>query len=265
MNDSDHDVVPKGVTMRGAARCWPRLTLIGLALAASLTLALAVMGGSCNRRAPNWEQLNQSAAEALDAGRSIEAEEHLLAALELARNTESEASRIPLSLHRLARFYEARQRYTAAAEYYSLAFDADSERLGADDPSLYDTTQRLAGIYESSQELTEAKEVYKRFLRLQEVGLGKDALPIASTLVQIGRLARMRGGYDEAEKAFQRALAIRIQHLGQDNGKLPEILDEYVALLRETEQPYEADLMEERSADLRMRETARKVREAQQK
>ena len=114
-------------------------------------------------------------------------------------------------------------------------------------------------MYEQQEQLTEAKEVFKRFLLLQESALGKDALPIAATLVLIGRLSRMRSAYDEAEKSFQRALSIRIQHLGQDNDELPEILDEYVALLRDTEQPYKADLMEERAANLRMKRTAKRI------
>lgn len=229
-------------------------------LAAAVMLALAAV--SCNRPQPSWEELNDAAGQALSAGRSVEAEEHLLAALELARRDSSQAHRIPLSLQRLARFYEARQRYKQAAEYYALALEADSKRLKITDPEIYDTVKRLAGMHESIQQVSDAKEVYKRFLALQEAQLGKDALPVATTLVQVGRLARMRGGYDEAEKAFQRALTIRIDHLGQDNDQLPEILDEYVILLRETEESYKADLMEERAAKLRMNRTARRMKEA---
>jgi tetratricopeptide (TPR) repeat protein len=217
---------------------------------------------SCGKKQQSWEELNDAAVKALGAGRSVEAEGHLLAALEMARRDEQLAQRIPVSLHRLARFYEARQRYSQAAETYAAALDVDSKRLRVDDPALYDTVKRLATMREISEQATEAKEVYKRFLAMQEAQLGHDALPIASTLVQIGRLARMRSGYDEAETAFQRALSIRIRHLGQDNDLLPEVLDEYVILLRDTEQPYKADLMEERSARLRMNRTARRMNDA---
>jgi len=223
----------------------------------SAIVLLALSGLSCRSREAGWQDLNDAAAIALSSGRSIEAEGHLRQALEVARKSEPE--RVPLSLHRLARFYEARQRYGQAAEFYQLALEADSKRLRAGDSDLWDTVKRLAAMYEQQEQLTEAKEVYKRFLVLQEAALGKDALPIAATLIQIGRLSRMRSAYDEAEKSFQRALSIRIQHLGQDNDQLPEILDEYVALLRDTEQPYKADLMEERAANLRMKRTAKRI------
>ena len=243
------------------ARCRFGQTLAGWAVA--VLLAAGVV--SCGQRRVSWEELNDAAARALSAGRTIEAEGHLRAALELARDDSAgagEGGRIPLSLQRLARFYEARQRYSQAAEFYALALEADIKRLKVDDPALWETVRRLAAMYESQQQLTEAKEIYKRFFSLQESGMGHDALPLASTLVQVGRLARMRGAYDEAEKAFQRALSIRIQHLGQDNEELPEILDEYVALMRDTEQPYKADLMEERAANLRMSATRRRMTEA---
>ena len=233
-----------------------------IVLATAILLALSGLGCRSSNRA-SWQDLNDAAASALSSGRSIEAEGHLRAALELARSNESDAGRLPLSLQRLARFYEARQRYAQAADFYQQAYEVDSDRLKADDSALWDTVKRLATMYESLERVTEAKEVYKRFLVLQESELGKDALPVASTLIQIGRLARMRSAYDESEKSFQRALSIRIQHLGQDNDELPEILDEYVALLRDTEQPYKADLMEERAANLRMKRTARRMQESQ--
>lgn len=226
-----------------------------------LALAVVLLAGSaaCGRQGSDWEGLNEAAARALREGRSMAAEEHLLQALELAGAEAGESSRYRLSLHRLARFYEARQRYTQAAEFYAQALEVDSRRLKVDDPSLYDTVKRLAGVYETLQQVADAKEVYRRFLAQQEAQLGPDVLPVATTLVRIGRLARMRAAYDEAEDSFQRALSIRIRHLGQDNELLPEILDEYVILLRETEQPYRAELMEERAARLRMNRTARRM------
>jgi tetratricopeptide (TPR) repeat protein len=223
----------------------------------SVVVLLVFSSWSCRSREADWQELNDAAAGALSSGRSIEAEGYLRTALELARN--KEPARVPLSLHRLARFYEARQRYGQAAEFYKQALDADTKRLEPDDADLRDTVKRLSAMYEQLEQLTEAKEVYKRFLAFQESALGKDALPIAATLIQIGRLSRMRSAYDEAEQSFQRALSIRILHLGQDNDELPEILDEYVALLRDTEQPYKADLMEERAANLRMKRTAKRI------
>lgn len=227
-----------------------------------LACLFAAGGLSCGGRQPSWEELNDAAAKALAQGRSVEAERQLLAALELARNSEREVHRTRLSLHRMARFYQARQQYTKASEYYTLALEEDLKLLPADDPELYDTVKRLAGMDELNQQAGEAREVYKRFLELQEAQLGHEALPLGTTLVQVGRLSRLRGAYDEAEKSFQRALSIRIKHLGQDNDQLPEILDEYVMLLRDTEQPYKADLMEERAAQLRMNRTARRLQEA---
>lgn len=227
-----------------------------------LAAVLATAGWSCRQRQASWEELNDGAVKALAEGRSVEAERQLRAALELARGSEQDAHRLRLSLHRMARFYEARQRYTQAAEFYALAFEEDLQRLSADDPDLYDTVNRLAGMHELNQHVAEAREVYRRFLALQESQLGGAALPLAGTLVQVGRLARLRGAYEEAEESFQRALSIRIRHLGQDNDELPEILDEYVMLLRDTEQPYKADLMEERAARLRMNRTARRLQGA---
>lgn len=223
---------------------------------------LAALLAACSSRPRSWEELNAAAGEALAAGRSIEAETHLLAALDVARNEEVGSTLVPLSLHRLARFYDARQRYAQAAEYYSLALEADSKRFPMDDPALWETVERFAGTYENMQQFAEAREVYSRFLKMQEAALGPDALAISATVLQIGRLLRLRGGYEEAQDNFQRALKIRIEHLGQDNDELPEILDEYIALLRDMEKPYEADLMEERAAQLRMRGTARRMEQA---
>ena len=145
-------------------RCGRRL----IVLAAAVLLAAGAV--SCGKRQASWDELNDSAMQALSAGRSIEAEDHLLEALKLAREDEKLAYRIPLSLHRLARFYEARQRYSVAADYYAQALEADSKRLKVTDPELYDTVKRLAAMREISEQATEAKEVYKRFLALQEIG-----------------------------------------------------------------------------------------------
>ena len=74
---------------------------------------------------------------------------------------------------------------------------------------------------------------------------------MATDLNNLAELYRAQGRYAEAEPLYQRSLAIRKKALGPEHPYVAQTLENYAALLRQTERADEAERVEASAKEIR--------------
>jgi tetratricopeptide (TPR) repeat protein len=140
-----------------------------------------------------WKELIQAAREAHAGGRTDEAIELGLQALEGAeRGTQDQ--QVLVSLSELASFHEERGEPDQAVLYGRRALDLRESLSGSDDLGLVAGYTELAEQYQQLGDVSQAVFCLRRALEIRERGLGQDDLGAARISSDLGLLL-MAGGW----------------------------------------------------------------------
>ena len=96
----------------------------------------------------------------------------------------------------------------------------------------------------------DAEKSFQSALKEAE-GFGQEDLRLALTLNNLAFLYQAQGKYAEAEPLYKRSLAIWERTLGPEHPNVAQSLENYAALLRETNREAEAARMEARAKTIR--------------
>ena len=180
------------------------------------SLLLAACVASLPAQDPAWDTQMEAGAAAFDAGRYVEAEQHLNAALKEAEQFGRDDPRLAASLLLLGRVYRAQGNYAEAEPLLHRALAIQEKALGPEHPDVATSLHHLALLYRDQGAYAGAEPLYKRALAITERALGPDHPKLATTLESYAGLLRKMGREDEAKKMEARAQAIRTRH-GQQN------------------------------------------------
>ncbi len=147
--------------------------------------------------------------------------------------------------------YYQQGRYAEALPYATEALRLGEEEFGPDHPTTAIFLNNLAALYRDQGNYTEAEPLYRRSLAIKEKALGPEHPSLAPTLKGLADINRAQGNYAKAEPLYQRSLTIVERALGPEHPHVPKILDNYAALLRETDRADEATEMEARAKAIR--------------
>jgi serine/threonine-protein kinase len=147
-----------------------------------------------------------------------QAEQHLTAAVELARNTEGVRNRQSLKcLSDLGILYLYTGRYEMAESVGEEALRLREQVLGPDDPDTADSLFNLSLVYGSQRRYAEANEAGQRALAMREKYHGPDSAEVAQSLQYLAQYTNESGKFAEAEPLYRRSLELREKLLGPDH------------------------------------------------
>ncbi len=173
------------------------------------------------------------------------------------------------SLNNLALLYDSQGRYAEAEPLHKRSLAIREKSLGKNHPLVALSLNNLAALYCSHAQYAEAEALHKRALAIREKSLGKDHPDVAISLNNLGGLYKTQGHYVKAEPLYIRALEIyeitrsgwlavlparwaaKRKALGPDQSLVATSLENYAALLRETQRTANAEEMEARAKAIR--------------
>jgi tetratricopeptide (TPR) repeat protein len=107
--------------------------------------------------------------------------------------------------------------------------------LGPEHPDLAASLHNLAEIYRAQGHYTKAEPLVLRALAMRERLFGPDHADVTASLNTLALLYVAQAQYGKAEPLYVRALATDEQTLGPDNADMAVLLENYAALLRQTQ------------------------------
>ena len=90
-----------------------------------------------------------------------------------------------------------------------------------------------------------ARQTYQRSLFIREKALGRDHPGNAESLIGLANCDRKEGHYGQAQATFERALAQCRAPDGTYKPPVLDVLDDYISLLRDTQQQAKAAELQE--------------------
>jgi len=191
-------------TMYTRAAGW---ALRGLGLGGVLWLSLFPAPAPAQQR-DLWSAFNEDGLKAYNAGRYVEAETHLVAALAEAEKSAKDEPRLATSLNNLAELYRTQGRYGEAAPLFQRALSIRERLLGPKHAQVATVLNNLALVYYAQARYGEAEPLHKRALEIWEKRYGPQHPQVATSVNNLGELYRAQGKYVLAEQYSRRALAI---------------------------------------------------------
>jgi tetratricopeptide (TPR) repeat protein len=107
--------------------------------------------------------------------------------------------------------------------------------LGPHHPDVATGLHNLAEIYQVQGHYTKAELLALRALTMRERLFGPDHADVAASLHALALLYVAQAQYGKAEPLYIRALATDEQTLGSDHADIAILLENYAALLRQTQ------------------------------
>ena len=254
---------PRIATLKGCATDEARPGAEGIGLVPALSsrawlsvfvCSLLVTLPAC--RFTGWEEYMEAGYWAYQDGRSAEAEELFLAALQQAERFGPEDPRLATTLDNLADLFHTQGRDAESQRLYQRALRSAEEALGPEHPRVAGILNHLAGLYADQDGFTEAEPLYRRALAILETARGPDHPDVVQSLAGLAELYRFQNRYAEAEPLYQRLLALLEKALGPDHLDVAATLEEYAELLRATGREAQAAEIEARARAIRARVAA---------
>jgi tetratricopeptide (TPR) repeat protein len=200
-------------------------------------------------KSTTWEADTEAGAKAYEEGRLEDAERRLELARERAASGSGDDLALAASLSNLALVRRAQGDTAGAIELQKEALAIRERVLGPDHLEVAATLNSLAALYAIRDEYAAAEPLLTRVLAIREQSLGAEDRRTAESLNNLALLYAAEGRHADAEPLYQRAIAIFERR--QRPVELATTLDNYAALLAETERAAEAEEMEKRAQDVR--------------
>jgi len=177
------------------------------ALAAG-AIALALVSVGCARGPADWEGVNESAKEAMVAGRLDEAGSLFEEALAMAERFPPGDARLVRSLNNLGEYHRARGDLEAAETYYLRAVEEQEGALQPDYEKLAASYANLAGLYLLLNRPARAADTYAAAAETYARHLPERRTERAAALHNLGLQAMLLGDADRAREALEGALLL---------------------------------------------------------
>ncbi|MBI3928138.1 MAG: tetratricopeptide repeat protein [Armatimonadetes bacterium] len=172
---------------------------------------------SPQERELHWQESRTTGIQHFKAGRTAEAEQHLLEAATLAEGFGPDDPRLGKSLGELAELYRSTQRLEEAERFLIRSMDI-FERAGKHyHQDLAPSLNNLAGLYYSQGHPVRAEGLYRRALKIWEQTLEPSDGRLAPVLHNLGTLCREKSDHAEAVRLFSRALEVAEKAFGPDH------------------------------------------------
>ncbi|MBI4355714.1 MAG: tetratricopeptide repeat protein [Candidatus Omnitrophica bacterium] len=161
-------------------------------------------------------------------------------------------------LFELANLYEIHDRYAEIEPLYERALAIEEQNVGPDSPWLCGMLEELIHVYCVQGKLAKAGSAFDREVAIAErspspafqVQTDPDAL--LETATQLPHGAFDNGGC-QAEIRYKHVLATWERTLGKDHPKVATVLERYAGFLRDVGRKEEAEMLEARAKNIRIK------------
>ncbi len=195
-------------------------------------------------KAPNWFEARNSLGKLhLTLARFIEAEPHLLAAVDLAVNSDEKAT----ALNNLAQLFQATNRLVDAEPLMRRTLAIDEQSYPDEHPHVAIRLNNLAMLLYATNRLAEAEPLMRRALSINEKFDGVDHPSVAATLDNLAQLLQRTNHLEEAESMMRRALVIDEKVYGALHPNVAIRLSNVAMLLKVTNRLAIAELLMRRA------------------
>jgi tetratricopeptide (TPR) repeat protein len=164
--------------------------------------------------------------------------------------------RVAATCRGLARAQQAQNKWSEAEPLFQRSLTIQEAVLGKDHLDLAVNLDSLATVQKKQNNLVKAEQNFLRALAIRENSLGAEDRAVAASLHNLANLYKDEKKFAQAAPLYKRSLAIKEKALGTDQlslakVSLAKVLEDYADLLRQTNQPEEADRLDNRARFLR--------------
>lgn len=191
----------------------------------------------------NWENLKLDANHAVGRGDFQAATDSWLKALESLDNVADGDPRVALTLDRLADTLCKANKQEQAVPVLVFCVELKERILGSDHIELANTLNNLAELYYSMGRFAEGQPLSERIMSIYEQVFGREHLGLAMIATFLALIYHGQRNYDKAEMLYKRALNIKQKVLGYNHSEVALLMENYAALLYETNRNEEADTL----------------------
>ena len=171
-------------------------------------LCLILSLGEARGQQELWDKHMQVAKEAYANSKYLEAEQHLLAAIEAAKRFPPEDPRAGSSIDLLAHVYKATGRYKDAESRFEDALEFYALRFGPAHPWTIAEVNNLGSLYSELGRYSDAAPLYRLALNRLVKTLGPKHPSVAVALSNLAEIYDRQERYAEAEALYRESLAI---------------------------------------------------------
>jgi len=158
--------------------------------------------------------------------------------------------RVAATCRNWAKVYQAQGKWSEAEPLFQRSRTIQEALLGKDHLDLTANLDSLAAIHKKQNHYAEAEQFSLRALAIRENALGAEDRAVAASLHNLANLYKEEKKFPQAAPLYERSLAIK-EKAGADHAGLAKILEDYADLLRRTNQPEQADQLDNRARFLR--------------
>jgi tetratricopeptide (TPR) repeat protein len=195
-------------------------------------LCLILSAGEALGQQELWDKHMQVAKEAFAKSEYMEAEQHVLAAIEAAKMFPPEDTRAGSSIDLLAHVYQATGRFKDAESRFEEAIEFYASRVGPAHPWTMVEINNLGGLYSALGRYSDAARLYRIAVNRLQKTLGPKHPTVALTLNNLAEIYLRQKQYFEAEALYRESLSITRQTMGSGHPKVALIMNN-LAHLRE--------------------------------
>lgn len=189
----------------------------------------------------NWEKLKLEANHAVGRGDFAAAADLWVQALEALDSIPDEDARVALTLDRLADCLCKQNRKAQAVPVLEYCVDLKERVLGGDHIELANTLNNLAEVFYSMGMFQKAQPLSERIMSIYEQVFGSEHLGLAMIATFLALIYHGQKDFQKAEPLYKRALSIKQKVLGYNHSEVALLIENYAALLYETNRSDEAD------------------------
>ncbi len=167
-----------------------------------------------------WDKHMQVAKEAYAKSKYVEAEQHVLAAIEAAKRFPPEDPRAGSSIDFLAHVYMAMGRFKDAESRFEEALEFYASRVGPAHPWTIAEINNLGALYIKLGRYSDAEPLFRISLNRSVKTLGPKHPTVALALNNLAEIYDWQGRFPEAEALYRQSLSITRETMGPGHPKV---------------------------------------------
>ena len=161
------------------------------------------------------------------------AEDYMMQAMELRRNSPNDQKGLATSMNNLAVLYQNQGKYTEADDAITEAQKLARQAEGPKSTAYAITLNNQAILYQLTGKYEDAEQLLKQSITIAEEELGKRSPNFLRIKINLALLYQLQQRYNEAEKIFLDAIEIKKRRLGTSHPDYAILLQDLASLYQE--------------------------------
>ncbi len=191
----------------------------------------------------DWDKLKLDASQSFGRGDYAMASVSWIKALEVLDGTDDKDPRVALTLEQLAESLSKENKQVEAIPVLNYCLNLKEKSLGPDHLEVANTLNNLAELYYSVGNFEDAQPLSERIMGIYEKIFGSDHPGLAMISTSLALIYHGQKNFAKAEPFYVRAVSIKQKTLGYNHSEVALLMENYAALLYETNRAEDADAL----------------------